>query len=113
VGDNLIIMEFYNVEKLVRVKYREASQSNWLTYKKEWKLFKITLRKEGIYFRLFSSDYMGKEYENHTVKDGIVWADSTVTLSYQGGYSKTYFFKSEEKAKQFAESFAIGDKWIN
>ena len=63
---------------------------------------------------MFGISYEGKECPNgHTLKNGIVYENPEVILSYEGDISKNYYFETYEEAKQFALRFTKGENWLN
>lgn len=104
-------MEAYNLEKLVKVRLNNFYESGRYEYKKEKKFFWRSNQKEGVYMSLWG-DYLGLEVpENHTLKNGVVYENPEVILYYQGGISKTYYFDTYEKAKDFYNEMTKNSKW--
>jgi hypothetical protein len=59
-----------------------------------------------------SDMYIGSEVpKNHILKDDEIYVKPAVTLYYQEGHSKIYYFDSFEDAKKFYDEITSTDRW--
>jgi hypothetical protein len=106
-------MEKYNLEKLVRVKVNNFWKSKWFVFKEGKQSF-FNKQKRGFYQDCIGLTYISEDCpKNHTLKNGVVYENPEVILSYEGGISKTYYFDKLEDAKDFANKFVVDGKWIS
>jgi len=105
-------MEKYNTDKLIKVKVYDKSINQWTKFKKEFKIFGFTYKKEGFYGTIY------KEYQGANVPrdceliDGVLYKNPRVVLYYENDFSTVYFFKTYKKAVEFADSLTKDFKWI-
>ena len=105
---------YYNKSSIEKILVRDECPSSLYLWKKELKIFGITIRKEGIYafysrgalsWHLFEEPLM----DNFTifVKNRVVYEKPSVTIRFAGGEIQIYRFDSYSEALEFAE------KWKN
>jgi hypothetical protein len=106
-------MEKYNLDKLVRVKVNDFYKSKWFVFQEEKKCW-FNKQKRGFYQDCIGLTYISEACPlNHTLKNGIVYENPEVILSYEGGISKTYFFETLDEAKKFASQFSVEGRWVS
>jgi hypothetical protein len=101
----------YNLEKLIRVKVRDAEEAYWYTHKKEVKFLGIILRKEGIYNAF--GNRVKECPETHFIKDDIVYEKPRVRLTFVNDYVKEYHFDTFEEAKAYRDRITYNGHWTD
>ena len=106
-------MEKYNLDKLVRIKVNDFHESKWYSFKEEKKSW-FNKQKRGFYRNFIDLTYISEDCPlNHTLKNGIVYENPEVILSYEGNISKTYYFKTLDEAEKFASHFSVEGRWVS
>lgn len=106
-------MDKYNIDKLVKVQYKDFERSRYYTYVKQKRFLSFVIQKEGIYINVWG-DYIGLNVpQDHTLKDCVIYENPKVILYYQGDYSKTYYFNSFIEAKKFSDEITSIGTWIS
>lgn len=101
-------MEYYNREKLIKVSVFDFFPSRLYRVKKEKKIMGFIYQKGGVYW---IGDLV-KLPENHTIIDENVYENPEVRLYFENGYTKSYFFKTNNEAISFRDSIINTGTWI-
>ena len=106
-------MDYYNKEKIIRIRIDDFFKTDRIIFKKEIKFLGITLVREGFYYIFIGSTFLGKEIPKyHKLIKGDVFEVPEVVFSFQGGYSKKYYFDSYNEALMFANDHSNDHKWL-
>lgn len=110
----LKMKRYYNKRIIEKITVRDECPSSLYLWKKELKVFGITIRKEGIYafysrgalsWFLFQEPIPNRF--SFFVKNGVAYEKPSVTIRFSGGEIQIYRFDSYSEALEFAE------KWKN
>jgi hypothetical protein len=104
VKQNTTVMEWYNLDKLVKVSLFDFQESNRL------KFGRVTSEEDGIYCK-FSGKFYKEAPKNTSLKNGVVYNNPKVVFRFEGGFSKTLYFDNLQTAEDFVDAFTTGPQW--
>jgi hypothetical protein len=106
-------MNKYNLDKLIKVELNDIYPARWYTMKPEKRFFKVFVTQRAGIYQDFGP-YLGMNVpENHLIKDGKIYEYPEVILHYENDFSKTYYFKTYDEAKKFADEITETGRWIS
>lgn len=105
-------MTKYNLDKLVKVRVNDFYRTPWYKYNDKPKKYFWHIKK-GFYHDCFGIHYVGHETpKNHKLKNGIVYENPNVVMTFQGGVTTKKYFLTLDEALAYVESITKGKNWL-
>lgn len=92
---------YYNPSTVTKIKVSDFKPSTWFKYRRQIRIFGLLVRREGIHS--YDGFWCGMSIEGHTLKDGVVYENPSVTLYFRDNARHKLHFPSIEAANSYAE----------
>ena len=102
-------MNYYNLDKLIRISIREPEEIRRYGYRKQIKIFGVEVQKEGVYSLFFTKSYICSVDEfviydsAYTFKNGKIYSRHSIRLTFQSNVENMYYFDTLEECEKQAE----------
>lgn len=107
-------MDKYNLDQLVKVSCHSFCETSLFVYKKEKNIFGFTVQKEGVYkWGLNGYSFCSELPEEYILLNGVAYLKPRVSLFFQKGCIKEYYFDFTGDAIFFTNTLTTGKNWIS
>ena len=105
-------MNKYNLDKLIKIEYRDVRKSDWYIYKNEKKLLGFVIRKAGYYVEGYGSLLYQEDLDNYFLgENGEVFEYPNVVLRFQEGHKQVRHFFTFEDCLNFVNIITSKGGW--